>query len=126
MATIKIRQGEAKRVVFTLRRNSALLDVSGGRFTFAVKKSYEDATYTILKRDGVFDKSLGGSGRVSFVLQAADTAALAPGKYKGQLRSELDVDDSDISDEIEFTVEATLFHIYTGTSTTTTSTTTTT
>lgn len=119
---INIRQGEAKRVVFTLRRNAAVLDLTDGRFTFAVKKTYTDATYSILKRDVVFDKVDATSGKVSFILQAADTLQLAAGKYKGQLRSELAEDDVDISDEIVFTVEATAFHVYTGTSTTTTTT----
>ena len=120
---MKIRQGEAKRILFTLRRSGSVFDISAGRFTFAVKKTYEDTTYSILKRDVVFDKTDAATGRVSFILQAADTVTLAPGKYKGQLRSELDVDDVDISDEIEFEIEATAFHVYTGTSTTTSTTT---
>jgi hypothetical protein len=122
--SITIRRGAAKRVVFTLRRNAALLNVSGAQFAFAVKKTYTDDTYQILKRDGVFDKTAGAAGQVSFILSSADTLAMTPGKYKGQLKTTLAVDDVDISDEIVFTVEATAFHIYTGTSTSTTTTTT--
>lgn len=117
---IKIRQGEAKRVVFTLRRSGSTFDVSSGVFAFAVKKAFDDAQYSIFKPDVEFDKTDGATGKVSFILQSADTLQLAVGKYKGQLRSGLAADDVDISDEITFEIQATAFHMTTTTSTTTT------
>jgi hypothetical protein len=118
--TIKINQGEAKRVVFTLRRGGSAFDVSGGTFAFAVKKAFDDSEYSIFKGDIKFDKTDGASGKVSFVLLPEDTNRLAVGKYKGQLRSELAAEDVDISDTIDFEVKATAFHLTTTTTTTTT------
>lgn len=120
--TIKINQGEAKRIVFTLRRNGQTFDVSGGEFAFAVKKAFDDDEYSIYKDAVDFDKALATEGKVSFVLDPIDTIALSPGKYKGQLRSELADDDIDLSDEILFEVEATAFHYELVTTTTTTTT----
>jgi len=119
---VTIRQGEAKRLVFTLKRGGSVFDVSAGSFSFAVKKTYTDDSYSIIKKDVDFDKSLGAGGQVSVLLESADTIALTPGKYKAQLKSKLAADDVDVSDEIIFTIEATAFHVETTTTTSTTTT----
>lgn len=70
-------KGEGKTVTFVLTLNDTPLDVSAATFSMVAKRKLEDAAYLFSYADAVFDKADAAAGRVSVMLQAADTR-LAP------------------------------------------------
>ena len=117
MATITVKNEEAKTITFTIQRDNTVLDVSAATgIDFVVKDDYDDTSYLIEKNIGDFDTSQASVGIVSCTLTTTDLAyATIPGTPDGRTyRSELRIvltasTDVDISANIEFVVERSLF-----------------
>jgi len=88
MADIAVKQKEAKTLTFTITQSNEDLDVSGGDFTFAVKKTKEDTTYKIEKSTSDFGVADAGDGILTLYLSAADLD-LDAGEYVAELKIDL-------------------------------------
>lgn len=113
MATITVKNEEAKTITFTITRDNAVLDISGATgIDFAVKSSYDDTSYLIEKNIGDFDTSQASVGIISCNLTATDLAYtnIPDGTYLSELRITLTAStDVDISANIEFVVERSVY-----------------
>ena len=113
MATITVKNEEAKTITFTIARDNAVLDVSTATgIDFVVKDSYDDTSYLIEKNIGDFDTSQASVGIVSCTLETTDLAYtnIPNGTYKSELRVVLTAStDVDISANIDFVVERSLY-----------------
>jgi len=111
MASITVKNGEAKTVTFTVTRDSAAIDLTLADLSFVVKSSYDDTTYKIQKVTADFNKAQATLGIVSCVLTAANLAYanIVNGTYLSELRATITATDIDISANIDFIVERSLF-----------------
>ena len=118
MATITVKNEEAKTITFTITRDNAVLDVSAATgIDFAVKSSYDDTSYLIEKNIGDFDTSQASVGIISCTLTTTDLAYTnIPGnpppegkKYISEFKVDLLATDVDISAVIDFVVERSLY-----------------
>jgi len=113
MATITVKNEEAKTIIFTIQRDNTVLDVSTATgIDFVVKDDYDDTSYLIEKNIGDFNTSQASVGIVSCTLTTTDLAytTIPNGTYKSELRVILTAStDVDISANIEFVVERSLY-----------------
>lgn len=113
MATISVKNEEAKTITFTITRDNAALDVSGATAVdFVVKETYDDTTYFIEKNIGDFNMAQASTGVISCTLDTTDLAYTnIPGTetYKAELRITLSATDVDISANIDFVVGRSLY-----------------
>ena len=112
---ITIRQGEAKKVTFLIKRRGVALDLTtfnpAPTFRFAIKSLVSDTAYLIEKEDADFTKDEAASGYVSIILTPTETADLEPETYLCELES-IFVADEDVDRSRTFTlaVERSVFH----------------
>ena len=104
MATITLKQREAKTIRFTVTDAGGAVDLSTATLTFGVKKNKSDAAYVILKLDAVFGKALAATGIVTVPLLATDTD-LDQGEYIGELRTFFSATNIDKSADITIIIE---------------------
>lgn len=115
MSDITIRQGEAKKVTFLIKRRGVALDLTtfnpAPTFRFAIKSLVGDEAYLIEKEDADFEKDEASSGYVSIILTPLETEPLLPGSYLCELESVF-VADEDVDRSRTFTlaVERSIFH----------------
>jgi len=112
---IVIRQGEAKKVTFLIKRRGVAFDLTtfdpAPEFRFVVKELIGDTEYIIEKEDTDFIKDEAADGYVSIIVTPAETAALSPGSYLAELESIFEDDvDVDRSRVFTFVVERSVFH----------------
>ena len=65
MATITLKQKEAKKLKFESLQNEIPVDLSDANVFFGVKQKKEDTVYLIYKDDKEFDKSKAITGHVA-------------------------------------------------------------
>lgn len=111
MASITVKNGEAKTISFTVKRDSIPIDLTLATLSFGVKSGYEDTTYKILKSDTDFNKVQAALGIVSCTLTATNLAYsnIPNGNYLSELKVTITATDIDISANIDFTVERSIF-----------------
>lgn len=102
---ITLKQGEAKKVRFTITKSGSAIDVSTATFAFEVKDQASDASPVISKADTDFDKTDGANGNVVLAFVVNDTKALKAKTYVAELKSIIAADDIDKSTDIPFIVE---------------------
>jgi len=86
MNKIKLKQGEAKKLTFTIKdADGKALDVSGATLTFWAKKKKTDIAPILAKEDETFDKSQAANGIVTTILDSSDTN-IEPGLYIAELK----------------------------------------
>ena len=101
MASVSVKQKEAKTILFTI---SGAFSLSGTTFKFAVKKNKSDAAYIIEKDDADFDKTEIASRIVKVKVSDTDLNQTA-GMYTGELRITFASDNIDKSADINFAIE---------------------
>lgn len=104
MATITLKQKEAKTIRFTVTDASGIVNLSTATLTFGVKKNKSDAAYVILKADALFGKVLAATGIVTVPLSATDTD-LDQGEYIGELKTFFSATNIDKSADITVVIE---------------------
>ena len=104
MATITLKQGEAKTIRFTVTDAGGVVNLVGTTLTFGVKKNKSDAVYVIEKADAVFGKVLAATGIVTVPLLATDTNQ-PQGEYVGELKIFFVATNIDKSSDITIIIE---------------------
>lgn len=108
MATVEVKQHEAKTLKFTFTEDSAAKDMTGATFTFMVKFVKGDSSYTVEKADASFDKTSIASGIVYVTLTISDLD-LAPGTYVAEIRAYFSDSSVDLSADITFVVKEAVY-----------------
>ena len=86
MVKIGLKQGEAKRVKFTITDSTGtVVDCSSATFEFSVKEDKDDTTEIISKDNSDFDVATANVGVVYCDLSQTDTNQTPQG-YTGELR----------------------------------------
>ncbi|MBI9086816.1 MAG: BppU family phage baseplate upper protein [Desulfobacterales bacterium] len=110
VSQIKIKQGEARTLAFTITRNSASLSLEGTTLEFVVKENKNDTDYIIQKVNADFGIIQADEGIVTLSLTAEDTQ-ITPDVYVAELRIAL-VDDSIVkTEDIDFIIERSVFNV---------------
>lgn len=112
---IRMKQGEAKKVTFLIKRRGVALDLTSfdpdPEFRFVVKSTINDAEYLIEKDNTDFITTEAANGYVSIIIDDTDTAEMEPGEYIAELESILIADeDEDKSQIFNFVLERSIFH----------------
>lgn len=101
---IKLKQGEAKTVNFKITKGGN--NVTDATLTFEVKEKASDASPTLAKADGDFDKSDKANGNYQLTFAVDDTKGLKAKTYVSELKTVITADtDVDKSYDIPFVVE---------------------
>lgn len=102
--TYSLKQGEGKRLVFTITKNGeAYNDLSGvNTLTFVMKKKKKDIETLIDKTKSDFSIE---ANVASLPFTAVETAGLAPGLYVGELTLGISPEDTDKSADILIEIE---------------------
>ena len=87
ITTFNIKQGEAKRLKFTIKQDNSPLDCSTGDCSFTVKRDKGQDDSIINKIDMDFDKSEAEQGILYLTLYGDDTN-IDPDIYQSELRIE--------------------------------------
>lgn len=111
--SIKIKNGEAKTITFSVTdASNQALDLSDiDAVDFRVKSSYSDATNYIAKSTALFDLTNAANGVISVDLSSGNTnaASIPAGTYISELRITFTSSNVDISKNIPFIVERSVF-----------------
>lgn len=111
VSTITLKQRVAKRLKFTVTDSAGeVVDLSTATMSFVVKRTKEDAAYTIQVADGDMDKAEETSGIIYVPLSVANMTINA-GSYIGELEILFDAADKDYSSDVDITVEKTVHHV---------------
>jgi hypothetical protein len=106
MLQVKLKQKEGKTLKFTYTdADGNPVNVSSAVFSFRVKK---DETLVIEKLDVSFDKSQAALGIVKLTLTETDLN-LAVWVYWAQVKAYISAGNVDVSDDIKFLIERSLF-----------------
>lgn len=108
MTTLKFKKQEAKTITFNSTTNGETDNLTGGEFSFIVKKKYKDNTPKILKETSDFDITDVSTGIIKLLL-TTDDLNLDAGNYKAELKIILSETNIDKSNEIDFIIEDSLF-----------------
>ena len=110
MSSITVKQGEAKKITFTIKKNGVVQDVTSGIFAFSVRKTTPAYQEMISKADAAFDKTDAATGVVVLPLSTTDLNVnnINAGVYDAELKTTIAADDIDKSSTIKFTVERAL------------------
>jgi len=104
MASITVKQKEAKTITFTITSDGSAVDVSSAVLSFQVKENKDDAA-VISKTDEDFDKTSASSGIVTLNLSDTDLDLEAI-TYTAELKTVFEASvNIDKSVDIEFIVQ---------------------
>ena len=103
MAKIKIKQGEAKTITFTVTEDGSAVDLSAAQFNFQVKDDKAD-TAMIDITTGAFGMTNAASGIINCPISSTDSDQI-PGTYYGELKITFSASNIDKSNDIDFIIE---------------------
>jgi len=112
MAEIRVKNGEAKTITFTVTRSGAVLDLTTAVLAFGVKASYDDTAFLISKTTTDFTLTQASVGIISVNLSSTNLAKsnIPHGTYKAELFIQVTaLVDIDICETIDFVVEDSLY-----------------
>lgn len=103
-AKITVKQGEAKRIILTVKNNGAIMPLTGASVRLGFKRHPYDTSYSLVKEDATFNKDDVSVGVVSVFLDSNDLN-LPPWSYVGELRVAFSDADGTIEKSIDFILE---------------------